>query len=329
MLTSRRVVLMFSSAVALLGTGGACGQTTSTGSGQGYPYKALRIVTSGVGGGSDFVARQIAQGISAPLGQPVIVENRGGGGIGTGEIVAQASPDGYTLIVGSNSLWIAPLLEKLPYDVVKDFAPITTTTEAPLVLAVHPSVAAINVKELVALAKAKPGTLNYGSGNTGASNHLAGEMFKALAGINIVRIPYKGGGAVLNDVVAGQVQMTFLAGSVLGPQIKAGKLRGLAVTSTQPSKLAPGLPTMAAAGVPGYEIVGIDGILAPAKTPGPVIKRLNQEMRRFLETPEAKERFFSTGVEAVGSTPDEFASKIKSDVARMGKLIKDAGIGKQ
>ena len=320
MLIPRRVVLVFSIATALGSAGGACSQS--------YPYKPLRIVTSGVGGGSDFVARQIAQGISGPLGQPVIVENRGGGGIGTGEIVAQASPDGYTLIVGSNSLWIAPLLEKLPYDVVKDFAPITTTTVAPLVLAVHPSVAATNVRELIALAKAKPGALNYGSGNTGASNHLAGEMFKALTGINIVRIPYKGGGAVLNDVIAGQVQMTFLAGSVLGPHIKAGKLRGLAVTSTQPSALAPGLPTLAAT-VPGYEILGIDGILAPAKTPAPVIKRLNQEMRRFLETPEAKERFFSTGVEAVGSTPEEFANKIKSDVAKMGKLIKDAGIGKQ
>ena len=318
MLIPRCVVLVFSLAGTLLGAGSACGQS--------YPYKALRIVTSGVGGGSDFVARQIAQGISGPLGQPVIVENRGGGGIGTGEIVAQASPDGYTLIVGSNSLWIAPLLQKLPFDGVRDFAPITTTTEAPLVLVVNPSLPVASVKELIALAKAKPGALNYASGNTGASNHLAGEMFKSLAGINIVRIPYKGGGAAMNDVIGGQVQMTFLAGSVVGPQIKSGKLKGLAVTSVQPSALAPGLPTMAASGVPGYEMVGIDGILAPAKTPAPVIRRLNQEMRRFLETPEAKERFFSIGVEAVGSTPQEFANKIKSDMARMGKLIKDAGI---
>src|SRR3972149_9704076 len=196
MLIPRCVVLVFSLAGTLLGAGSACGQS--------YPYKALRIVTSGVGGGSDFVARQIAPGISGPLGQPVIVENRGGGGIGTGEIVAQASADGYTLIVGSNSLWIAPLLQKLPFDGVRDFAPITTTTEAPLVLVVNPSLPVASVKELIALAKAKPGALNYASGNTGASNNLAGEMFKSLAGINIVRIPYKGGGAAMNDVIGGQ-----------------------------------------------------------------------------------------------------------------------------
>src|SRR3990172_1706840 len=214
MSTTRLVAGVFSISLAVPGAGAV--------SAQDYPSKPIRIVTSGVGGGRDFVARQISQGIAGPLGQPVIVENRGGGGVGTGEIVAKASPDGYTLIVGSNSLWIAPLLQKLPFDGVRDFAPITTTTEAPLVLVVNPSLPVASVKELIALAKAKPGALNYASGNTGASNHLAGEMFKSLAGINIVRIPYKGGGAAMNDVIGGQGQMTFLAGSVVGPQIKSG-----------------------------------------------------------------------------------------------------------
>ena len=317
MLIPRCVVLVFSLAGTLLGAGSACGQS--------YPYKALRIVTSGVGGGSDFVARQIAQGISGPLGQPVIVENRGGGGIGTGEIVAQASPDGYTLIVGSNSLWIAPLLQKLPFDGVRDFAPITTTTEAPLVLVVNPSLPVASVKELIALAKAKPGALNYASGNTGASNHLAGEMFKSLAGINIVRIPYSSGTAEIADLISGQSQMTLGGPDQLMPHVKAGKLRALAVTSAQPSPLAPGLPPVALT-LPGFEVVGTTGMFAPAKTPEAIIRRLNQEIARYLNRPETKERFLSSGLETAASSPEEFAALIKSDMARLGKVIKDAAI---
>ncbi len=292
---------------------------------QNYPNKSIRIITSGVGGGNDFVARLIAQGISSPLGQQVIVENRASGVI-PGELVSQAQPDGYTLLVYGGTLWIGPLLQKTSYDALKSFSPITLAERAPNVLAVFPSSGVNSVKELIALAKAKPGALNYASTATGSSTHLTSELFKSMAGVDIVRVPYKSVASALTDLMGGQVQMMFTSPPTVAPHMKSGRLRVLAVTSPEPSALAPGLPTVAAAGVPGFESVTITGIFAPATTPKPVIDRLNREIVRFVKLPETKEKFLNTGSEAAGTTPEELAAAVKAEVARWGKVIKDAGL---
>ncbi len=292
---------------------------------QNYPNKPVRIVTAAAGGSNDFISRLVAQGISVPLGQPVIVDNRAGG-IVAGDLVSKAPPDGYTLLQQSNSVWIGPLLQKVPYDPVADLAPVVAVAKAPNILAVHPSVAASSVKELIALAKAKPGELNFASGGTGGGSHLSGELFKYLAGVNIVRVAYKGGSAATIDLLAGRVQMLFDDAPTLMPNIKAGKLRALAVTSSEPSALAPGLPTMAAAGLPGYAFESTQGVWAPAKTPSAVIRRLNQEMVRLVNQPDVKEKLFNNGLEPVGNSPEQFGALVKSDMANMSKVIQAAGI---
>ena len=316
MLVSRFVVRMLSVDMMVLGAGMAAAQD--------YPNKPVRFITQAPGGGSDFAVRIIAQGISGSLG-PVIVENRGTVVIAA-ETVAKAPPDGYTVVYVGSGLWVTPLLQKTSYDVGRDFSPITTATSSPTILVVHPSLPVRSVKELIALAKARPGELNYASAGIGGSGHLAGEMFKAMAGVNIVHVPYKGGGAALNDLLSGQLQMTIDGGSALKPHIKTGRLRALAVTSAQPSTLAPDLPTIAASGLPGYESAQMNVVFVPVKTPEAIIHRLNQEIVRFLKMPETKERFFNSGVEVVGSTPEELAATMRSDVAKIGKVIKDAGI---
>jgi tripartite-type tricarboxylate transporter receptor subunit TctC len=240
--------------------------------------------------------------------------------------VAKSPPDGYTLLLGSTSLWIGPLLQKAPYETLSDFSPISLTTRAPLLLVVHPALPAKSVKELIALAKAKPGQLNYSTTAIGASTHLSAELFKAMAAVNIVRISYKTTSMQQADLLSGQVQLSFGSGPSMAVHVKSGRLRGLAVTSPEPSPLLPGFPTVAASGVPGYEFEAIDGILAPAKTPAAIINRLNQEMVRFLNSSEAKERFLPSGVEASGSSPEQLAARIKSETAILGKVIKDAGI---
>ena len=297
-------------------------------SGQNYPSKPIRMVTAEAGGGNDFVARLIAPGLADSLGQQAIVDNRGGaGGIIAAEIVAKAAPDGYTLLVYASNIWIIPLLRThVPYDPVRDFSPITWAARSPNTVVVHPSLPVKSVKELIAFAKARPGALNYGSGGTGATTHLAVELFKAMAKVNIVRINYKGNAPAIHDLLAGQVQLMFATASLAAPHIRSGRLRALAVTSAQPSALAPGLPTVAASGLPGYESISIYGIFAPAKTPATIITRLNQEMVRILNKADVKEKFLNSGVEPVGSSPEEFAATIKSDMVRMGKVIKDAGI---
>ncbi len=295
--------------------------------GQDFPKKPIRIVTAEVGSTNDFVARLIAQGLSAGLGQQMVVENRGGAsGIIAAQTVAQAPPDGYTLLFYTSTLWIGPLLQNVSWDPVRDFSPITLAATSPNILVVHPSLPVKSVEELIVLAKARPGELNYSSSSTGASTHLAAELFKAMAGVNIVRINYKGGGSALNALIAGQVQVMFPSAGLVTPHVKSGRLRALAVTTAQPSALAPGLPTMAASGLPGYESGSIYGIFAPAGILATLINRLNQEIVRALNRTEVKEKFFNVGVEIVGSSPEEFAATIKSDMARMGKLIKDAGI---
>jgi len=293
---------------------------------QNYPNRPIRAVTAAVGGGIDFTARLVAHGLTTGFGQQVIVDNRGGTGVAQGT-VAKATPDGYTILINNNTVWLSPLLEKVHYDYEKELIPVCLTTRSPAVLVVHPSMGVNSVKELIALAKATPGDINYASGPMGAANHLSAELFKALAGVNLVRIGYKGGGPALNDLLAGQVKVMFAtAGSVM-PHIKSGKLRGLAVTSAQASPLVPGLPSVAASGVPGYESEAIYGMFVPAKTPQAIIDRLQQETVRYLTLPETKERFFNSGVEVVGSTPQEFAAIIKSEASRLGKIIKAAGIG--
>jgi len=291
---------------------------------QEFPGKTIRIMTAGVGGGADFASRIIAQNLARPLGQQVVVENRGG--IIPQQAVAQAAPDGHTLLLHSGSTWLAPFLEDTPYDPIKDYAPITWVTRSPSILVVHPSLPVKSVKELIAMAKAKPGALNYSSAATGSTNHLTAELFKAMAGVNIVGIAYRETGQATSDVIAGHVHMMFPSAGGVAPHIKSGRLRGLGVTSAQPSALYPQLPTIAAAGVPGYESVQILGLWAPAKTPVSVVSRLNQEVLRVLERPDIKEKFLNAAVETVGSTPEQFAATIKADMTRMGKVIKDAGI---
>jgi tripartite-type tricarboxylate transporter receptor subunit TctC len=292
--------------------------------GQDYPSKPIRIVAGAVGGGGDFMARQIAQGISGPLGQPVIVDNRIA--LVSAETVAKAQPDGYSLLVQGGTLWLIQFLQKPNFDVVRDFSTISLVSRNVNVLAVHPSVPANSVKELIALAKAKPGQLNYGSTVAGGNQHIGGELFKSLAGVDLVRVVYKGGSAATIGLVSGEVQVLVNDAGVLMPQAKAGKLRALAVTSITPSLMAPGLPTMVAAGLPGYEWIGTTGLYAPAKTPAAIIKRLNQEVVRAVNLPETKERLFSVGEEIVASSPEEFAATIRNDIVRLGKLIKDADI---
>jgi tripartite-type tricarboxylate transporter receptor subunit TctC len=290
---------------------------------QGFPNKPIRIVTSAIGGGNDITARLLAQWTSGPLGQQVVVENRTS--LLAAETVAKAQPDGYTLLFAGSSFTVLPLLQKA-YDPVKDFAAVSMIDSSPVVVVIHPAVPIKSIKELIAFAKAKPGVLNYGSGTTGGAQHLPVELFKSMTGTNIVRIPYKGAGPALNDLIGGQIQMMFTTAASASPHLKSGKLTGLAVSSIKPSALAPDLPTLAAAGVPGYEFLIVDAMMAPAKTPAAVVNRLNQELVRALNTSEAKEKFLSFGAESAPSTPAELAAFIKSDTIRLGKLIKDAGI---
>jgi tripartite-type tricarboxylate transporter receptor subunit TctC len=290
-----------------------------------YPVRPVRIVTAPPGGPNDFLSRIVASEVNAPLGQQVVVENRPAGVI-PGQVVAAASPDGYTMLCTSGILWILPFLQHVPFDAVKDFTPITLATSSPTVLAINASVPANSVKELIALARAKPGTLNYGTGATASNSHLSGELFRSLAGIDIVRVPYKGEGPAFLGLLGGESQMMFISPAAAAPHVKTGKVKVLAVSSARPSALAPGLPTIAAAGVPGYEALIMLGFLAPARTPAAIVKRLNQEIVTALRKSDVKEKLFASGVEVVANSPEEFAAMIQADRARMGKLVKDAGI---
>jgi tripartite-type tricarboxylate transporter receptor subunit TctC len=293
---------------------------------QAFPSRPIRIVTSEIGGSSDLVSRLIASGISGPLGQQVIVDNRPGGSI-AGEAVLKSPPDGHTLIYYGNALWILPLLRKsVPYDTARDFAPITLTAIAPNILVVTPSMPIKSVKELVALAKAQPGGLNYSSAAPGTTAHLAAELFKSLAGVDIVRVAYKGNASAINDVLAGNVHLTFAPAGAVAQHIKSGRVRAIAVTNAQPSAVYPELPTVAAAGVPGFEAESIYGMWAPGKTPAAIVTRLNQEITRVLKQPEITSKLFGISMEVVASTPEFFADKIKGEIVRMAKVVKDAGI---
>jgi tripartite-type tricarboxylate transporter receptor subunit TctC len=295
---------------------------------QPYPAKAIRIVTAPAGAGNDFVARVIAQGITGSLGQQLVVDNRPASIVG--ELVAKAPPDGYTLLALGSVLWLTPLLQDhVGYDPIRDFAPVSLTARSVNLLVVHPSVPATSVKELIALARARPGQLNYATGGTGSSNHLAAELFNAMARVKIVRISYKGSGPAVNDMISGQVHVMFPTTAAALPHVKTGRLRALAVTSLQPSPLAPGLPTVADSGLPGYESIVIYGLFAPAKTPAPVIDRLHAELVKFRQSGGAADKLLPAGVEVVGSAPAELAAAMKAEMTRIGKLIKDANLRAQ
>ncbi len=296
--------------------------------GQDYPNKPIRVVTGEPGGGSDFAARVLAQGLTTALGKQVVVDSRAV--LVLMETVARAPADGYTLLFYGSSVWLAPFLRNdVNYDPVKDFSPITIAIRAPNVLAVHPSVAAASVGELIALARARPGVLNYASVGSGSTAHLAAELFKAMAGVDIVHIPYKGGAPAVNDLISGQVQLMFGTAGSVAAHIKSGRVRGIAVTSPQPSELFPGLPTVAASGLPDYQSGTLQGLFAPARTPAAIIRRLNQEAVGVLKKTEVREKLFGGGVEVVASAPEEFAATIKSEMLRMGQIIRSAGIKTQ
>jgi tripartite-type tricarboxylate transporter receptor subunit TctC len=297
---------------------------------QQYPTKPIRfIVPFAPGGSTDLLARMLAQRLPEPLGQPVVVDNRGGaGGVIGAELAARAPADGYTLMLGSpGPLTINPNLQaKLPYDSLRDFSPVTLATISPFVLVVHPSVAAASVKELLALARAKPGQLNYGSAGNGAVNHFSAEQFKALARVDLVHVPYKGAGPAVLDLVGGRLHLMFENLPTVLAHVRSGKLRMLAVGTKARSALVPDSPTIAEAGVPGYESSTAFGVLVPARTPAAVVTRLNQETMKLLRGAEMKERLLAQGLEPVGSTPAEYAAHLKEELARYGRIAKAAGI---
>jgi tripartite-type tricarboxylate transporter receptor subunit TctC len=292
---------------------------------QAYPTKPIRVITAGLGGGSDFTARILSQRLSESLGQQMVVDNRVGGVI-IGEIASTAQPDGYTLVLYSSSLWLMPYLRsRVPYS-MNQFAPIVYLTASPLLLVVHPSVPAKSTAELVKLVKAKPGEFNYASGPLGASPHLAGELFKFMTGAKIVHIPYKAIGLALNDVIAGRVQIMFTSvGSAL-PQVQAGRLRGLAVTTAEPSPLLPDLPTVASAGLAGFESVSTNGLFTRSGTPQAIIDKLNREANRVLQQPDVRKRFLGVGMQLMGGTPQHFAEVIRAETERMRQVIAAAGL---
>ena len=297
---------------------------------QNYPVKPVRlIVPFAAGGNVDITARQIAPGLSELLGQNFIVDNRvGAGGVIGAEAVAKAAPDGYTLMMGSNStVSVAPsLYPKLAYHPVRDFAPVSLVATTPFVLVVHPSVPVKSVKELIALAKTKPGRLAMASGGTGSSNHLVGELFQSLTGAKFTHVPYKGGGPAGVDLMAGQVDLLFdqLSSSV-GP-LKSGRIRALAVTSAARTAVFPDIPTMKEAGVADFEVTNITGVLAPAGTSADIIGRLNAAILKVLGSASIKERFAGLALEPAPSTPEQFSVYIKEDFARWTKVVKDASI---
>jgi tripartite-type tricarboxylate transporter receptor subunit TctC len=294
-----------------------------------YPNRPIRlIVPSAAGGGTDFTARAIGQHLSESVGQTVIVDNRPGaaGNIGV-EIAARANPDGHTLVMPITSFSINPsLYAKLPFDTVKDFSPVALASSAPLLLVVNPSTPAKSVSELVALAKAKPGQLNYANSGNGTTAHLAGELLKKMAGVNIISVPYKGGGPAVLDLIAGRVQIYFSTIPAAITQVKAGKLRALAVSTTGRVELIRDIPTVAESGLPGFEVVGWFGIFAPAGTPRQVIARLNKEINSALRTPDMQQRFAAYGLIPGGGSPEELGKFLRSEIAKWGALIKEAGI---
>ena len=294
-----------------------------------YPSKPVRVIVPFAPGGSnDIMGRLVAQRLGESTGQTFIVDNRpGAGGIIGTEIVAKAQPDGYTLLVMSATLTVNPSLQrKLPYDTLKDLAPITNIAAAPLMLVVHPSVPARSVAELLAYARAQPDKLNFGSGGPGSTPHLAGEMLKSMARVRMTHVPYKGGGPALTDLVGGQIQLMLENIPSTLPHVKVNRLRALAVTGPKRSPLVPEVPTLSEAGVQGYELVGWNGLFAPAGTPRNIVAYLQGETARALSQPEVKERLSALGAEGVGNTPAEFSAFVRAELKKWAQVVRDANI---
>lgn len=308
----------------------SCTVYPAAGADSAYPSRPIRIIDPfPPGGPSDIVARALSPKLSEALGQTVVVDNRGGAsGIVGCEIVARAAPDGHTLLLGpSGALTIQPTLNpKLPFDPQRDFETVTQLTTGPQVIAVNPGVPAKSVQELIALAKAKPGQLNFASGGAGTANHLAAEVLKLAAGINIVHIPYKGTGPALASVLGGEAQLIISSLLPALPHLKSGRLKALAVTSTTRSSAVPDVPTAAESGLPAFETSSWHGILVPAKTPRAIITRLHGELVRVLNLPEVRERLTTQGLNIVASTPQAFAAYIKSETIKYARVIRQAGI---
>jgi tripartite-type tricarboxylate transporter receptor subunit TctC len=296
---------------------------------QGYPSKPIKIVVPYPPGGfNDTLGRTLAAKFTEAWGQPAVVENKPGGNTLIGnDFVAKSAPDGYTLLVVAFPFSVVPSLFKtMPYDTARDFSPVILAATSPNLLVVHPSLPVNTVAELVALAKAKPGTLSYASTGNGSSNHISMELFKSLAGVEIVHIPYKGSGPAVSDLLGGQVHLMFDNTPNVLPQVKAGRLRALGSSGAKRSTLTPDVPTVAEAGVPGYEVTVWFGLVAPAGTPREVIQKLNAEVTKILAMPDVRERFLAQGVDPVGSTPEQFADHIRAQMAKWAKVVHDAGV---
>ena len=294
-----------------------------------YPTKPVRIIVAyPAGGANDIVARAIGQELAQELGQPMVIENKSGAaGIIGADAAAKSPPDGYTLFMAAGAHTLAPSLHKsLPYDIVRDFQPVSLAALGTYLLVVHPSVPANSVKELIELAKSKPGGLSFASSGVGAPPHLAGVMFQKLAGVTLNHVPYRGDTPAIADMMAGHVQLGFMSIQPLIPQVKAGTLRALAITSGKRSAAMPELPTIAESGLPGYDIGTWWGLLAPAKTPRPIVERIAAAMRKVTAIPSVKERFAAGGIAAQSNLPDEFVAMIKSEVVRYRELASAAGV---
>jgi len=296
---------------------------------QTYPSKPIRlIIAQTVGGNADFIGRQFGERLSQRFGQAVVADNRpGGGGVIGPETVARSAPDGYTLLLAPTSFGINPALHaKLPYDPIRDFAPISLLASSSAVVVVSPQIAARNIGELVALAKAQPGKLHFGSSGIASSNHLAGELFRFMAGIETVHVPYKGGPAALVDLVGGRIQFMFASPASVMALVRSGKLKALATSGAKRAAQLPELPTVAESGVPGYQSSIWQSLLAPAKTPAPIVKRLHAEVADIARQPEVKEKLIVDGSEAIGGTPQELADHIAGEIARWTKVVKAIGL---
>lgn len=295
---------------------------------QNFPARPIRLVSPfAPGGGNDLVSRTLAQALSKSLGQPVVVDNRPGATTIIGmELVAKAPADGYTLVMSSSTLAInVTLYPKLPYDSIRDFAPVSLLASTPYIVAIYPGLPATTIKELIALARAKPGQLSYPSAGTGNPSHLSVELFASMAGINLLHVPYKGTSPGVVDLIAGRHALVITTVLSVAPFIKSGKLRALAITSETRSPAMPDLPTVIESGLPGFEVSSWSGVLAPANTPRPVVNRLHAEFVKSLNAPEVKELFTTQGILPIGNTPEQFAAILQTDIARWAKVIKATG----
>jgi tripartite-type tricarboxylate transporter receptor subunit TctC len=312
----RFIASSFATVMSLLVTMAVCAQD--------YPVKMIRIVTSPPGGSNDFVTRLLVKGLTERAGWQFVIDNRPT--VLAPEVVMRAAPDGYTLLITGGTFVTGYLFDKLSYEPVRDFTPISLTHRQPNILAVHPSLPVKSVKDLIALAKSRPGQLNYGSSGVGSTNHVSAELFKSMAGVRIVRINYKGVGPAVSALLSGEVQLMYANLAAISHFLQAGRLRPLAITSAEPSPLYPGLPTMVASGLAGFETAVMTGVYAPLGMPAAIVNRLNQEIVRAINLPEIKEKFSTVGVETIGSSPQELTSAMKAEIERTAKLIQEGGL---